>query len=66
MHRRRRQRRGWGTNGSEQCAVVEPQPETDYINGYPVCKDPSSDPDGDGWGWENNHFSTSPTFMEIS
>ena len=24
------------------------------VNGHPVCKDASSDPDGDGWGWENN------------
>ena len=23
-------------------------------NGKPVCQYESSDPDGDGWGWENN------------
>ena len=23
-------------------------------SGYPYCCDSSSDPDGDGWGWENN------------
>ncbi|MFD3663028.1 cellulase family glycosylhydrolase [Streptomyces sp. NPDC058659] len=23
-------------------------------NGYPYCANGSSDPDGDGWGWENN------------
>lgn len=23
-------------------------------DGYPRCADPASDPDGDGWGWENN------------
>jgi len=23
------------------------------IGQYPMCRDPSSDPDGDGWGWEN-------------
>lgn len=22
-------------------------------SGFPLCKDPSSDPDRDGWGWEN-------------
>ena len=25
----------------------------DMINNYPMCFEPDSDPDGDGWGWEN-------------
>lgn len=24
-------------------------------NGWPYCRTASSDPDGDGWGWENSH-----------
>ena len=38
---------GGGNNGggSSSCGTH---------NGYPVCCDASSDPDGDGWGWENS------------
>ncbi len=28
--------------------------EPDFISGVPVCTEPGSDSDGDGWGWENN------------
>ena len=44
---------GWGSQDGQQCAVVVPEPETEYVDGFPVCTDPNSDPDGDGWGWEN-------------
>ncbi len=28
--------------------------DRDFISGVPVCTLPGADPDGDGWGWENN------------
>lgn len=37
--------------------TTEPTPEPTNPtapNGYPYCGSASSDPDGDGWGWENN------------
>jgi mannan endo-1,4-beta-mannosidase len=34
------------TGGTSGCGIAS--------NGFPICCNASSDPDGDGWGWENN------------
>lgn len=42
-----------GTNGISNTSVLS----TIYTGGtteYPVCSSSAADPDGDGWGWENN------------
>lgn len=45
----------WGTtllkstNGIEQNSLVS----SIFQQEYPICEDPNSDADGDGWGWEN-------------
>ena len=43
--------RFFGLDGS----TTTPPPTTGTApNGYPYCASAGSDPDGDGWGWENN------------
>ena len=49
----------WGSNGTQtaQTASVFGGASSGCgtaSNGYPICCDSGSDPDGDGWGWENN------------
>ena len=59
---------GWGWESNQSCIVhgSSADPGGNYTcggggsgcgtasNGYPICCNASSDPDGDGWGWENN------------
>lgn len=45
----------WRCNGNPwQKWDLRPAP-LKIVTTYPKCKRPGSDPDGDGWGWENNH-----------
>ncbi|NLS12523.1 cellulase family glycosylhydrolase [Vibrio sp. SM6] len=41
-----------GTNGIMQTSIKASVFST--TEPFPICKKSSSDPDGDGWGWENN------------
>jgi len=57
---------GWGWENHQSCVVTPDTPGSDPIdntapakespsnlNRHPACTLASSDPDGDGWGWEN-------------
>ena len=61
---------GWGWENNQSCKVVSNSGNTGSDSGnsgsdsgntgntgdgnYPICSSSSVDPDGDGWGWENN------------
>ena len=41
------------TTPTPDTTITEPT-RTDNAGGIPICMDPASDPDGDGFGWEQN------------